>query len=168
MQSKAIAILSTGWLASTLYGGTPDYVSQQDIGYKAGDVIKGRDNGTLTSEDYFQWLDIANGTTKWSSLGLPAFATGSSYVPNDMTANIHQGEMIWDRQFSDGMRKYGIPTNGAADNRGSDSAIVTLLTEQNRLLKTQLGIQQATYQETSKSSNSLRDVANTTKLQAAR
>lgn len=42
---------------------------------------------------------------------LPSFAVGSAFVPRDMRANIHQGEMILDRQFADGLRRYGIPVN---------------------------------------------------------
>lgn len=46
----------------------------------------------------------------------PSFAVGSAYIPRDMTANIHQGEMILDRQFAASLRRYGIPVAGA-DNR---------------------------------------------------
>ena len=47
----------------------------------------------------------------------PSYAVGSSYIPSDMTANIHQAEMIIDRQSADVLRKYGIQVNGSADNR---------------------------------------------------
>lgn len=47
---------------------------------------------------------------------IPGFAVGSSYVPYDMTANIHQGEMIMDRASSDALRKYGIQVKGSSDN----------------------------------------------------
>ena len=30
----------------------------------------------------------------WAATGLPAFAIGTNYVPEDMVANIHQGERI--------------------------------------------------------------------------
>jgi hypothetical protein len=42
---------------------------------------------------------------------LPSFAVGSAYLPNDMVANVHRGEIIMDRASSDVLRKYGIPTN---------------------------------------------------------
>lgn len=40
------------------------------------------------------------------------FETGTAFVPQDMTANIHQGEMVIDRQSSDVLRKYGIADSG--------------------------------------------------------
>ena len=46
----------------------------------------------------------------------PSFAVGSAYIPRDMTANIHQGEMIIDRASAQVLRKYGIPASGG-DNR---------------------------------------------------
>jgi hypothetical protein len=42
---------------------------------------------------------------------LPSFAVGSSYLPNDMLANVHKGEMIIDPKSSEVLRKYGINTN---------------------------------------------------------
>lgn len=35
---------------------------------------------------------------------MPSFAVGTSYVSNDMTARIHQGEIITPKNFSDGLR----------------------------------------------------------------
>lgn len=46
----------------------------------------------------------------------PSFAVGSAYIPRDMTADIHQGEMIIDRASAQVLRKYGIPASGG-DNR---------------------------------------------------
>jgi hypothetical protein len=34
-----------------------------------------------------------------------------------MTADIHQGEIIMDRQSSDALRKYGVPVKGSADSK---------------------------------------------------
>lgn len=51
-----------------------------------------------------------------SGYKLPGFDVGSSYIPYDMTANIHEGEMIIDRTSADIMRRYGIRANGSADN----------------------------------------------------
>ena len=67
---------------------------------------------------YASYRNIVNGKQQWLPWGeTPSFATGTASVPYDMTANIHQGEIIMDRQSSDVLRKYGIPTTGAADNR---------------------------------------------------
>lgn len=44
--------------------------------------------------------------------GIPGFAIGTSYVPEDMTANIHKGEIIIDPASSNVLRKYGINVQG--------------------------------------------------------
>ncbi|MGB7402704.1 MAG: tape measure protein [Arcobacter sp.] len=43
---------------------------------------------------------------------LPSYDVGTSYVPYDQVAKIHQGEMVLDKNFSDSLRRYGIPTGG--------------------------------------------------------
>lgn len=110
------------------------------------DPFTGKTSGTLTMSDAVIWQDIASGRTKWSSLGLPAFATGTPSVPYDMTANIHQGEIIMDRASSDVLRKYGIPTNNSSDNKETIAELkqaVTELKEQNRLQAEQLRVMMA-------------------------
>ncbi|MDD5611882.1 MAG: tape measure protein [Gallionella sp.] len=47
---------------------------------------------------------------------LPAFSVGSSYVPHDMTANIHAGEKIIDPQSSAILNRYGIKVQGAGND----------------------------------------------------
>jgi hypothetical protein len=69
------------------------------------------------------WDGITGGSmgnpNAWNpyAAGMQSYAVGTDFVPYDMTANIHQGEIIMDRASSDVLRKYGIPQNGAADNR---------------------------------------------------
>ncbi|WP_417327678.1 hypothetical protein [Halarcobacter sp.] len=43
-------------------------------------------------------------------VNLPSYDIGSSYIPHDQVALIHQGEMVIDSDFSNKLRKYGIPT----------------------------------------------------------
>lgn len=57
----------------------------------------------------------------------PGYATGTPFVPSDMLANIHQGEIIMDRASSDVLRKYGIPARGSADNRGVEERLDRLI-----------------------------------------
>ena len=47
---------------------------------------------------------------------LPSFAIGSEYIPYDMTANIHKGEMVVDAQAAAAMRRYGV--SPAANDSG--------------------------------------------------
>lgn len=42
---------------------------------------------------------------------LPSFDVGSPYLPSDMVAQVHRGEMIIDAQSSNVLRKYGISSN---------------------------------------------------------
>ena len=91
------------------------------------DIAHRSPTGSVDQSDYYMWSWLKNGTKRWSELGLPAsgiewsgipgFASGTSYVPYDMMANIHQGEIIMDRGSSDTLRKYGIPMYGSADNK---------------------------------------------------
>lgn len=48
---------------------------------------------------------------------LPAFASGTASVPYDMTARIHQDEIIINRPDAQILRKYGVQTTGSADNK---------------------------------------------------
>jgi hypothetical protein len=70
---------------------------------------------------------LASGTPLANSLN--SYAVGSSYVPYDMTANIHQGEMIIDQASANVLRNYGIPSSGAADNRELIDEVKALRTE---------------------------------------
>jgi hypothetical protein len=63
--------------------------------------------------------------------GGASYAVGTDYVPYDMTANIHQGEMVIDQASSNVLRKYGIRTSGGGDNK----ALVAELKEATAQLK---------------------------------
>jgi len=72
-----------------------------------------------------------------------SFDTGSPYIPYDMTAQIHQGEIIMDRASSDVLRKYGIPTSGSADNKELIAEIKELRKEVARQGEANVRLQQA-------------------------
>lgn len=58
-----------------------------------------------------------------------SFAVGTPYVPYDMPANIHQGEIIMDRASSDVLRKYGIPQNSNSELIGEIRALKAEVSE---------------------------------------
>lgn len=66
--------------------------------------------------------NLAALTVQLAPNSLPGFAVGTAYVSDDMTANIHQGEIIIDRQSADVLRKYGIPQR--ADNYSDNSELI--------------------------------------------
>lgn len=70
--------------------------------------------------DAVWWKNTVTGQAKWLLASeTPSFAVGSPYIPHDMLANIHQGEMVIDPATSDHLRRYGIQVHApkAADNR---------------------------------------------------
>jgi len=54
-----------------------------------------------------------------SSIGIPSFDVGTTYVPEDMLANIHKGEMVVPAGFADGVRNM-------ISNGGNSSSTATL------------------------------------------
>jgi hypothetical protein len=48
---------------------------------------------------------------------LASFDTGTAYVPRDMQANVHEGEIIFDPQLSNDLRRYGIRVTGGSDQK---------------------------------------------------
>lgn len=80
------------------------YQQAKDAGATAADLswISGH------TESYYN--NLAN------LAGLPSFAVGTSRVDKDMTANIHEGEMIVDRASADALRRYGVNTNTSSGN----------------------------------------------------
>jgi hypothetical protein len=113
-------------MVSSLLSGILDKVSLMQQGFIPADLRYDlNSDGKIDFTDFMNWWGISQGSYKYSSfkgkdgLPLPAFATGTASVPYDMTAQIHQGEIIMDRASSDVLRKYGIPTTGSADNKES-------------------------------------------------
>ncbi|MBI5483861.1 MAG: hypothetical protein HY888_05305, partial [Deltaproteobacteria bacterium] len=96
------------------------------------------DSWTLAGTDVANQLAIKpveSSTIDWTTI--PGFASGTSYVPYDMMANIHQGEIIMDRESSDILRKYGVPSVGRADNHNRE------LIDEVRALRKELAEQKA-------------------------
>lgn len=121
-----------------------------------------------TKERIFTWTNERTGTVKDLLEGVqPSFAKGSAYLPYDMIANVHQGEIIMDRRSADVLRKYGIPTNGSADN----SAVVSELQESNKQLVATVRVLQAGFNKliaiNEKQAESQSTIADKSKLQAA-
>lgn len=95
---------------------------------------------------------------------LPSFATGSAYLPYDMTANVHAGEIIMDRASSDVLRKYGIPVQGSADNKELIAEVKALREE----VRAGVRVQQAGFtgviQQGEKQARSSETIANASRL----
>lgn len=74
-----------------------------------------------------QYQDLLNYINSYKPQALPSFDVGSPYIPNDMTANIHQGEMIIDAKTSSQLRRYGLMQQG-------NEALVRLVESSNERL----------------------------------
>ena len=137
------------------------YNSMYDLAPMTDSKVIGGDN-PLDVGDETVWLHIREGLLKWSTLmdakglPLPAFATGTPSVPYDMTANIHQGEIIMDRASSDVLRKYGIPAQGQADNRDMIAELRALREEVRELRNEQKAGHVAIAKNTGESAKQLR------------
>jgi hypothetical protein len=57
---------------------------------------------------------------------IPGAATGSEYVPNDMAANIHKGEIIVPNKFSDAIRRGSLSLSGKGSNKNGDTYNITV------------------------------------------
>ena len=77
--------------------------------------------GTLPADSYAYWISVAK----------KSYATGTDYVPSDMLAQIHQGEMVIDRASSDALRNYGI--NVSADNPATLAVLNEMAAEMREL-----------------------------------
>ena len=100
-----------------------------------------------------------------SKTGQQSYAVGSTYIPNDMYANIHQGEMILDRRSADVLRNYGIQVSGSADNRDNEEQKAT--TEEIRtLIRLQSAANQAIIDRLDAAESHLYSIKNDTKLAA--
>jgi hypothetical protein len=101
--------------ATTTIPGTTNPVSIYQV------IATGTGSDPLNPErliKYYTWQNTLSGEIRALPVNeIPSFAVGSPYISSDMTANIHQGEMIIDRQSADIMRRYGIKATGAADNK---------------------------------------------------
>src|SRR5690606_35551348 len=62
-----------------------------------------------------------------------SFAVGTSFVPHDMTANIHKGEIIIDPRSSDILRRYGIEVQGRGNTQALERSVDELVAENKRM-----------------------------------
>jgi hypothetical protein len=120
MQSLAPAIRNT--LEILREGGLySPYKAEWDIGatYSDGNVVGSRD-GKLDVLDFFGWVAIQNGSLKYSSLGLPAFANGGiTDGPSIAGEGTYREAII---PLLDG-RTVRARIDGAADNRGIEDRL---------------------------------------------
>lgn len=142
MQQKALTIHDYVGKSSVGLASYP-YVADYDLGPLKDYKIN--PGGALDIDDLVVWMGIMEGSLLWSDLKkqdgspLPAFATGTNYLPSDMVAQIHEGERIIPKaDNAELMRRLSRP-NSTADN----SETVAELKEQNRLLRELIANQKA-------------------------
>ena len=89
-------------------------------------------NGKLDGTDAALWQQIADGSLKWSSLGLPAFADGG--VTNKPSIF---GEAGWEAAVPlKGGRYIPVEINGSADNKETVAELKQLVKQQAGMIKT--------------------------------
>lgn len=94
------------------------------------------------------------------SYELPSYDVGSSYISSDQTANIHEGEMVIDRESADALRKYGV--NVGSGSNVSAELLAGILTEiratrkSNEEMQTEIAdLKQLQVKQTANSTNQL-------------
>lgn len=106
-------------ILNTIVYGVDNKLSFTDI---ANDLLGfGVDSGYVQSFATNYLMDDGLSVTDAQSVvtgygDLYGYAKGTSYVPEDMIAKIHQGEMIIDPETSKQLRDYGIQVNNVQDN----------------------------------------------------
>lgn len=113
--------VDTDWEPSDTGNGFLDAVA--DIGEAVGDVI--------------EFVSTTLNPLYWVTEGIKSifgFASGTSFVPSDMMANIHKGEMIIPQTFSDSIRN-GELVLGSSDNISGGAIYNVTVNVQGSVLK---------------------------------
>jgi hypothetical protein len=131
----------------------------------SGKTVNGNNapDGTVGTGDAITWMRLANGSLKWSDLGLPAFAQGGITSGLSFAGESGPEAVV---PLPDG-RRIPVQMVGSADNKES----LEELREQNRLLRALLNVSQAGFvrvvDATEKTANSTKGLEKQTRLQAA-
>ncbi len=176
---EAMATERKNWIA---YWGLTDpsklaYLSGWDISgtgwvgnsYNIYNAMSSGDTSQMSQfglDDYLQAIrDAYNAAISGGVTGLKQYADGTSYVPSDMPAKIHQGEIIIDRASANILRTYGI-------RAGNSDEVVQELREQNRQLAALLKVSQYGFSKSieagEKQATHMSIIASKSRLEAAK
>lgn len=123
--------------------GTPAAIDAATRYYAANPDVVNEFNSGTTGMGYDQYA--AWHYEKYGQFEGRSYAVGTSYVPHDMSAQIHQGEIIIDPRSSDILRRYGIGVQGG-DSREVVSELRALRDQNARLERRLASIEQYTGQ----------------------
>ncbi len=119
--------------------GTPAAIDAATRYYAANPDVVNEFNSGTTGMGYDQYA--AWHYEKYGQFEGRSYAVGTSYVPHDMLANIHQGEIIINPRDSDILRRHGIRVQGGGADRETAQLLREQLAEsreQNRYLREML------------------------------
>ncbi|OGU13877.1 MAG: hypothetical protein A2076_13195 [Geobacteraceae bacterium GWC2_53_11] len=160
-----------GELYEIAYGHVPASATQL-AKYDIAPFVNGKPqpNGTIDLLDLYVGQNFATGLSKWSTIGLPAFADGTNNLPYDMIAQVHEGERIIPKADNyELMRRLDSP----ADNKELVAAIDKLEKRLEKIERNTEGgnrIAQAVGQQTieigKRQERKLEDLANTARVAA--
>lgn len=107
-----------GWTPGNLPTGAENLSAAERYVLYNEDLLVDYSGSGMTVDQYANFHWNTYGKYEDRDIGLNSYAVGTGYVPYDMTANIHQGEMVIDPHSSDVLRKYGISVSA----RGASQA----------------------------------------------
>jgi hypothetical protein len=130
-------------------------------------------DGKVNIGDAVLWARVGSGDLLWSSLGLPAFGTGSDGLPSDGPIYAHQYEKIIDPVSSQILSRYGIKVQADGGNSKEVVDEIKALKKeisdlQTVLIKITQGGFTALVEETRKGNKDLKTAANSSILDQRR
>lgn len=117
-----------GWTPDNLPAGAENLSAAQRYVLYNTDLLQDQAKSGMSVDAYAAYHWNTYGKYEDRNIGLNSYAVGTDFVPRDMTANIHRGEIIINPRDANILRNYGIQTH----SQGVDAELLAELRETRR------------------------------------